>query len=158
MGIFSKKHRVVGYPLLGGAITLMPREIAEAINESGNTIIVPDNGKPAGSLQEFFVAVIETALFVGNPSFKDSDRAHAMDGSLHTYHSHEVDWERINRFARMHRNGPGRLGLDGWWTHGGPGRKPVSINCFLDSDKLPRGYLNEYRDPDFPGLWMVYRP
>lgn len=75
----GRGRNLVGYPLLGGVITLMPKEIADALYQAGNTFIIPDSQVPANTLPEFYLAIIETALFTGSPTFTDDETVAVMD-------------------------------------------------------------------------------
>lgn len=123
------------FPTTGGRIPLLHREEVADLYRANRRILgiglgsrfrpkLPDRaGQPARTLDEWYVAAIEQALFVGKAAFggRQDDET---DEFLSSYRGHGVDWRRIHTYAvalirpvRPYGSGPG-------WTER---REPLSV-------------------------------
>ena len=123
------------FPTTGGRVPLLHREEVERLYRANTRLFgvslgsrfrpkLPDRaGLPARSLDEWYVAAIEQALFVGKAAFglRQDD---ATDEFLSSYRGHGVDWRRIHTYAvalirpvRPYASGPE-------WTER---REPISV-------------------------------
>lgn len=142
-------------PTTGGAMSLMFRPHVDALYQNNRGLFakfrpaVPDNnGKPAKSLSDWYVATFEQALFhgmtgdgkkTGRP-FHEGE-VEAMDGVLITYDGCDVDWRRIHAYATTLDPSVEPYGQGRNWLSDGSG--PLSVLAFCGS--TTRAIADRYR-------------
>ncbi|MFN8184698.1 MAG: hypothetical protein U0R23_09780 [Candidatus Nanopelagicales bacterium] len=149
------------YPTTGGAVSLMHKEVVEELYKRNAqtspsfTPRVPDRGgKPASSLEEWYVAAVEQALLQQGSGLLSKKRrafdpnlVSAMDGFLHTYSRNGLEWRRIFAYAQRLDSSVPPFGRSPFWLTFE--EEPMSVLAFCGERVragAPRSYMQRLAD------------